>query len=383
MKTFLILGLWLPLTAIAGQIERQKAWVIHNRVAGAPPTPAVLNMMEQDLIAGNTEMAVSRAFNHPNFLAVVMKNWFKPWANVEQSTEVQLNDFVALAVGMVRDNRPFRDILSADMLYTGNKTVMTTIADYANNNNDHFRDIENNFSTTWPTNLMPVVQSTTSGTAAAGVAGAISTRAFGEAYFSAGTNRRMTRYLFKNFLCKDFEQVHDVTIPDYRVRRDVERNPGNDSRTYKNKCVGCHAGQDALGGAWAFYNFTGGRNNYTAGQVQGKMNQNGNFYPDGYVTTNDSWINLWASGQNASLGWDPGTPTRGNGAAALGRMLANSRAFGECMASRAFELFCMHKPKAEDHDTIQELATEFMGTHNYDMKKLFTSTLTKCVVEEN
>lgn len=379
----MILALALPCLVYAGQVERQKAWVIHNRIAGVPPAPMVLQSMESDLISGNPQMAVNRAMQHPNFLAVVMKNWFKPWANQEQTTEVQLNDFVALAVGMVRDGRSFKEILSADMLYTGNKAVMTTIADYAIDNNDHFRDMENSFSVVWPANLMRVSQSATTNMAAAGVAGGISTRAFGEAYFSAGTNRRMTRFLFKNFLCKDFEQVHDVTIPDYRVRRDVERNPGNDSRTYKNKCVGCHAGQDALGGAWAFYNYNNNRITYSPGQVQGKMNQNGAFYPDGFVTTNDSWTNLWVNGQNASLGWDPATPTSGNGAASLGRMIANSRAFGECMASRSFELLCMHKPKAEDSDTIDELATEFMGAHNYDMKKLFASTLTKCVVEED
>src|SRR5690606_19710282 len=130
-------------------------------------------------------------------------------------------------------------------------------------------------------------------------AGAITTRAFGEAYFQAGTNRRMTRYVFMNFLCRDFEQLHDVTRPDFRVRRDVERNPGDDSRTYKNKCVGCHAGQDGLGGAWAYFTFNNGQTVHTPGQVQGKMNQNSQFFPSGYRTTDDSWINLWAEGQNS------------------------------------------------------------------------------------
>lgn len=383
MKTFIVMTCLVPVLAFAGQIERQKAWTIHNRIAGVPPTPAVLGQMEMDLMSGNTEMAVNRAMAHDNFLAVVMKNWFKPWSNQEQTIEVELNDFVTLAVGMVRDGRNFKEILSADVLYTGNKTVMTTIADFANDNNNHYRDMERNFSTTWPKDIMRVSQSGTTGMTVAGVAGAISTRGFGEAYFQAGTNRRMTRFLFKNFLCKDFEQVHDVTIPDYRVRRDVERNPGNDSRTYKNKCVGCHAGQDGLGGAFAYYNYSGNQVRYTPGNVQGKMNQNGSFYPDGYVTTNDSWVNLWATGQNASLGWDSATPKNGNGAASLGRMIANSRAFGECMSSRAFELLCMHKPKEEDKDIISDLTDDFMGQQNYDMKKLFASTLTKCVVEED
>lgn len=378
MKKLVLLTSLISLAAFAGQTERAKAWAIHNRIAGVPPTPTVLAQMESMLVAGNPAGAVNLAMTNQNFLLFTMKNWLKPWSNQEQTKDVALNDFVALAVGTIRDNRPFNEILSVDAMYISN---LTGVAAPNNGNNDHFRDIESNVG--WPGSLVRVAQSTQTGMNAAGVAGAITTRGFGEAYFSAGTNRRMTRYLFKNFLCKDFENVHDVTVPDYRVRRDVERAPGGDSRTYKNKCVGCHAGQDGLGGAWAFHNFVNNQVTYSPGQVQGKYNQNATAYPDGYVTTDDSWINLWATGQNANLGWSSTVPTRGNGAASLGRMIGASRAFAECMASRSFELLCMHKPKDEDHATIQALADDFQGSQNYNMKMLFASTLTKCVVEED
>ncbi len=34
-----------------------------------------------------------------------------------------------------------------------------------------------------------------------------------EAFFSAGTNRRMWRFTAINYLCRDMEQLHDVTRP--------------------------------------------------------------------------------------------------------------------------------------------------------------------------
>ncbi|MBY0518759.1 MAG: hypothetical protein K2P81_17745, partial [Bacteriovoracaceae bacterium] len=321
MKYFAFISTLLCLSAYAGQVERQKAWVIHNRIAGVPPTPNMLISMEQDLIANNMDNAVQKAMAHPNFTNIVLKNWFKPWSNQTKSTAVPLNDFVATAVGLIRDNMPFDQILYGDVLYHATAANIANVDPYAPDSNNHFMRLEQN-AMDWVTPLRRDVQSNLNGIPANTTAGAITTRAFGEAYFKDGTNRRMTRYVFMNFLCRDFEQLHDVSIADFRVRRDVERAPGEDSRTYKNKCVGCHAGQDALGGAWAYFNFSNNQVTYTAGQVQNKINQNAQNYPDGYVTIDDSWLNLWAKGQNAVLGWDPGTPTSGNGPRSFGRMMA-------------------------------------------------------------
>lgn len=385
MKYIAYLSILFCLAATAGQPERRKAWVIHNRVAGVPPTRAVLMQMEQALNANNTDQAVQMAMNHPNFTNLVLKNWFKPWSNQAQSMSTPLNDFVATAVGLIRDNRPFDEILYGDHIYYAPPENLaanniTNVADFARNNNDHYRDLENR-SLNWVAPLQRVNQSQL--TTIADTAGAITTRAFGEAYFQAGTNRRMTRFVFMNFLCRDFEQLHDVTRPDFRVRRDVERNPGDDSRTYKNKCVGCHAGQDALGGAWAYFDFNNGQTQHTPGQVRGKMNQNGQFYPEGHVTVDDSWLNLWNQGQNAALGWDPTVPSNGNGARSVGRMLAKTRAFGECMVSRSWELMCNRKFKSDEQEIKRELTDRFMGQQQYNMRQLFASTLNECVTDEN
>lgn len=388
MRKLLLISLTglLTLPALAGREERHRAWIIHNRVAGVPPTPQLLNDMEAQLNANNTEGAIQLAMQHPNFLNVVVKNWFKPWSNQAQNMNVQLNDFVALAVGLIRDNLPFDEILYGDHLYVAPEDRLATLGitnvpAFARNNNNHYRELENR-SLNWVQAIERVPQSQM--TTIADTAGAITTRAFGEAYFQAGTNRRMTRFVFMNFLCHDFEHVHDVNVPDFRVRRDVERNPGDDSRTYLSKCVGCHAGQDALGGAWAYFDFTNGQTQYTPGQVRPKMNQNGIFYPQGHVTVDDSWINLWNRNQNAQrLGWSSSVPNSGNGARSLGRTLAKSRAFGECMVARSWELMCNRKFKSQERSVREQLTAEFMGPMNYNMRSLFASTLNRCVTDEN
>ena len=385
MKKFICLTLLLSGALHAGQLERSKAYKIHNRIAGVPPTPMVLNQMEQALNGGRMEEAVNLAMAHRGFTNTVLKNWLKPWSNVAKSSAVPLNDFVATAIGLIRDDQSFDQILYEDVLYHAPNPGITNVDPYARNNNEHYADLETQGlaqNMDWVAPLVRVTQSSMNTLPATATAGAITTRAFGEAYFTAGTNRRMTRFLFVNFLCHDFEELNDITVRDDRVRQDVERNPGNDSRTYRNQCVGCHAGQDALGGAWAFFNFTNGQGQYTLNNVQPKMLVNSAFYPEGWRTVDDSWRNYWAQGQNAKLGWDPNVPITGNGARSLGLMLSKTRAFGECMASRSWELLCMRKMKPSEKPIKTELAQEFIDG-NYKIKQLFAATLDRCVTDEN
>ncbi len=383
MKKFIGLALLLSSALHAGQPERSKAYKIHNRIAGVPPTPQVLNQMEQALNGGRMEEAVTIAMAHRGFTNTVLKNWLKPWSNVAKSTAVPLNDFVATAIGLIKEDESFDQILYGDVLYHAPNPVITGVDAYARNSNNHYAQLESRGleqDLDWVAPLVRVSQTVM--TTIPDTAGAITTRAFGEAYFTAGTNRRMTRFLFVNFLCHDFEELHDITVRDDRVRQDVERNPGNDSRTYRNQCVGCHAGQDALGGAWAYFNFTNNQVQHNSTRVEPKMHVNSTFYPEGFRTMDDSWKNYWAQGQNAKLGWDPNTPLTGNGARSLGMMLSKTRAFGECMASRSWELLCMRKMKPSEKPIKQELAQDFINS-NYKMKQLFAATLDRCVTDEN
>lgn len=368
----------------AAASAKEKAWKLHNRLAGVPPVKSSnsdpLREMVSAIDGGRPEDAAEIAMNHPNFYNVVLKNWIKPWSNREQTARAELNDYVATVIGMIRDDIPFNLVLSGDILYTINYINSDgTPSLYSFTSNDHYKNAESR-NINLMTQLMQQTQSALTGLPADAVAGVITTRAAGEAFFSAGTNRRVNRFNFINYICKDYEALHDVNTPDYRVRRDVERNPGGDSRTYKTKCVGCHAGQDALGGAYAFYDFVGGRLVYTPNIVVNKMNQNIH-YRDGYVTVDDSWVNTWAQGQNSSLGWRGATS--GNGVKALGSMLTRSQAFSECMARKVFQLVCFKEAvNTDDVALVKNLAQKF-ESNNYNMKQLIVDTSVGCIVNED
>lgn len=368
---------FVSFSALAG--PREQAWKLHNRLTGVPPVKTAnqdpLRDMELAIAGGRPEDAAEIAIQNPNFYNIVLKNWIKPWSNREQTSRVELNDYVATVLGIIRDDLPFTQVLSGDIIYTVNGA---TPAYSATDNNHYVNAEERNLNLM--SALMRQTQSALTGLPASATSGVITTRAAGEAFFSAGTNRRVNRFNFINYLCRDYEALHDVNIADFRVRRDVERNPGGDSRTYKSKCVGCHAGQDALGGAYAYYDFVGGRLVYTPNVVVTKMNHNV-YYKDGFVTRDDSWINTWAQGQNAALGWRGATS--GNGVRELGTMLSKSKAFSQCMAKKVFQLVCLKEAiNTDDVEMVDELATRF-EQNNYNMKDLIINTSVGCIVNED
>lgn len=352
---------------------REQAYRLHNRLTGVPPAAATLSQMEALISSGNSQAAAEIAMQNPRFYDVTIKNWVKDWTNEEQTNRVPLNDYVATVIGLIRDEVPFDQVLYGDHLYVSTDNGAPA---YDVSNNDHYAYLENNRVSLAQT-LQRAVQSQVTGIP--DTAGVITTRASGMAFFEAGTNRAMTRFTFMNFLCKDFEALHDITVPDIYVRRDVDRAPGGDSRQFKNKCVGCHAGQDALGGAWAYFDWDGSKVTYSANQVVPKVNANV-LFSDGHQVTDDSWLNLWAQGQNAVLGWR-GTPS-GTGARSLGRYLASSQQFSRCMAEKVFKLVCVKDPSsATEVAAIDAYAAEFEENGEYNMKDLISKTSTLCMGE--
>lgn len=361
---------------------REEAWKLHNRLTGVPPKANVLASMANKIDRGDREAAALEAMQNPLFINVVLKNWIKPWSNRDQSARVDLNDYVATVLGVVKDDEPFDQVLYEDILYTVNGVTPA----YSPTDNTHYRTAEVN-QIDLSANLRMTTQSSMNGIASNATAGVITSRAGAEAFFSAGTNRRVNRFTFMNYLCNDYEQLHDTTIPDNWVRRDVERDPGGDSNTYLNKCKGCHAGQDALGGAWAYYDYDGGRLTYTAGVVVPKIRDAVNNFtldPKQAITNPDyrldRWVNLWANGQNAKLGWRGAQS--GRGGKEINEMFARSRAFASCMATKVFKMVCMKDPvSSSDKATVQANATYFESGTNYSMKSLIARTSSGCINE--
>jgi hypothetical protein len=368
--------------ALAG--PREQAERIHNRLAGVPPSDAVLTQMANDIQSGGASgpiTAANRAMQNPSFYTVTLKNWAAPWTNRDQSVFVPLNDYVTLVIGMVRDSVPFNQILTGDLLYYGNQIATPP----SPTSNQHYVELEESMRepTFNPlTHLSSTTQSGTYGIPAAATAGAMTSRAAAEAFFIAGTNRAMFRFTLVNHLCMDMEQVQDTSIIPDRIRQDVSRSPGGDSRVFLNNCIGCHAGMDPLAQAFAYYNYdeTLGRIEYTPGTVQPKYFNNDETFGDGFVTPDDSWNNHWRQGQNSLIGWGSAPPAgSGNGAKSLGQELAGSQAFAQCQVTKVFKAVCLRPPgDAADRNQINAMTSSFTSG-GYDLKPVFAESAKYCM----
>jgi hypothetical protein len=200
----------------------------------------------------------------------------------------------------------------------------------------------------------------------------------------------MYRFTMLNHLCNDLEQIKDSSRSSDRIQQDVTRSPGGDSRIFMNACQGCHTGMDPLNQAFAYYNYEysgdmeSGRLVYTNGSVQGKYLINPDNFKQGYITTDDSWINYWREGPNSVLGWNNSLPGRGNGAKTMGQELANSDAFASCQVKKVFKTVCFREPTPAELSDVDSgipgtaVTAKFINS-GYDMKQVFAHAAVACM----
>jgi hypothetical protein len=362
----------------AGDVERRQAKRLHDRLAGVPPSETVLDDMEAALLSGNSVDAALIAIENEAFYNVTLKNFATPWTNRDQDVFAPLNDYSATVIGMIRDEVPFNQLLSANRVYVGDPSL--GLPDYSMANNNHYVSLEDQVIDL-KANLIAVPQSTVTSLPASATAGVMTSRAAAAAFFIAGTNRAMFRFTLLNHLCNDLEQVKDTSRSPDRVRQDISRSPGGDSRLFLNSCVGCHSGMDPLAQAFAYYNFneSSQRLTYTSGNVQAKYFINAETFKYGFVTPDDRWDNYWRNGQNALLGWDSALPGSGNGAKSLGKELANSDAFASCQVKKVFKSVCLREPgNSADRNQIDTITASFRAD-NYNMKTAFAEAAVYCM----
>lgn len=389
----LVLALTLcALPAAAGSLEKAKR--MYDRLAGVPPTAAELSQMQSDIDGGDALAAADVAMQNPAFYNATLKNWAAPWTNRDDDKFVALNDYIATVIGIVRDGVDYRELLYGNIIYTGANGVVS--AAYSNANNTHYEQLEAaNVNLGDPAVLVQHTQSSVTGLPADATAGIMTTRAAARAFFIDGTNRAMFRFTLKNHLCHDMEQVQDTTRPSDRIRKDVTRSPGGDSRIFMNTCVGCHSGMDPMVQAFAYYNFAysgdpdAGQIEYTPGAVQHKYHINEGNFPDGYDTQDDHWDNYWRSGPNTAIfGWSS-THTQATaaahlvdgiygdaGAKSMGEELANSQAFAVCSVKKVFKVVCLHDPAAGDQSAFDNMLGNFNSSHN--LKNTFAEAAVYC-----
>ena len=376
----------LGTAAFAANPDANQAARMYNRIAGVPPSASVLASMTQT----DAVSAALMATQDPAFYNYTIRNLAAPWTNRDQSVFVPLNDYTATVVGMVRDNVPFNQLLSADMIYIANAsaTSMYSLPAYSPANNNLYQEMDNN-NVDLSTALTQTTQSSITGIPTAATAGVMTTRGAAMAFFVNGTNRAMFRFTVMNHLCNDLPLVMDTTRPPDRIRQDVTRSPGGVSSLFLTNCVGCHSGMDPMAQAFAYYNFAYpaseigattwpvGQIVYTAGQVQPKYSINNTNFPQGFVTPDDSWNNRWRSGPNQVLGWAPGGGS-GQGAKSLGVELESSQAFASCQVTRVFKDVCLRAPSsAADVNAVNGMITSFQS--GYNLRQVFAASAAYCM----
>ena len=394
----LVLTLFTACSALYGSnawgdsIDQAKR--IHDRIAGVPPDNTTLLNMRDSIDSGDPLDAALQATQSPEFYRVTLKNFAAPWTNRDQSIFVPLDDYIATIIGIVRDDVDFREILSGDIIYTGSGGGIPA---YSTSNNDHYEALESQ-AVDLQANLVQNTQSSVTGLPANATAGVMTTRSAARAFFVAGTNRAMFRFTMLNHMCHDMEQVHDVSrIPD-RIRQDVSRSPGGDSRVFLNNCIGCHNGMDGLSGAFAYYDYefdamndpeglngqisyndVGQTDPVTGSRVEEKYYNNNLNFEHGFVTQDDSWVNYWRNGQNQLLGWNEALPDSGNGAKSMGTELANTQAFAQCQVEKVFENVCLRPPQdSVDRTQIDAMVASFTS-NGYQLRRTFAEAAVYCM----
>ncbi|WP_432264489.1 hypothetical protein [Brumicola blandensis] len=379
-------------TATAGSLEQAKR--MHDRLAGVPGSAEVIQQMADLIESGDAQAAAEIAMASPSFYNVTIKNWVTPWTNEEFDVFAPLNDYTATVIGMVRDDVDFRQVLMGDILYVGDNS--TGAPAYSRTNNAHYESLENN-GADLSSVLVATTQSSLTGIPAEATAGVMTTRAAAKSFFKDGTNRAMFRFTLMNHMCGDLEAFKDTSLPPDRIRQDLSRSPGGDSRIFTNSCSGCHSGMDPLAQAFAYYNYEynveadpegengsivynseGQTDPETQLRVQAKYWINSNNFPFGFVTMDDTWDNYWREGQNQTIGWSSSLPGTGSGAKSMGEELANSQTFAQCQVTKVFQNVCLRDPQdAADRSAISDIQADFVG-NNYNIKNVFAATADYC-----
>lgn len=391
LTTLLCTSFLASLNAQADSTSQAKR--MHDRLAGVPPSITVLNEMAAHIANDRPLDAAAIAMENPAFYNITLKHWVSPWTNEEGDIFAPLNDYTATVIGMVRDDIDFRLLLSGDIIYTANASGLPN---YAINNNDHYLSAENN-GIDLSTHLVRNTQSAITGLPVDATAGVMTTRAGAKSFFKDGTNRAMLRFTLINHLCTDLEALKDTSLPPDRIRQDLSRSPGGDSRIFSNSCSGCHSGMDPLAQAFAYYEYTydveadpqgeNGRLTYnevgqidpaTGSRVSKKHQINANNFPFGFVIEDDRWDNYWRAGINQVLGWSEQLQGFGFGAKSMGEELANSQQFAQCQVTKVFENVCLRTPQDENDRALISTVTTQFSQNGYLMKPVFAATANYC-----
>ncbi len=297
------------------------------------------------------------------FLQVRAKNFVAPYTSKDYSTIEPFNDMQALMIGVIRDEKDSRLILTGDIAYRGYSIL--GLPAVAENNNNHYAVFEDQ-RRSFQSDLEFVPKQKTDANFQG--MGALTTRAWGQINYNMGTNRVAVENTILHFLCVPKETWKTRGVPDHFVRRDVPRDPSGDPSIFQNHCRSCHGILDAMGGAFARLDFVDNQIVLDMNKVQAKMNQKSEFYPQGYVTVDESWMNYLPYNKAIDFGWR--TPMKGESLKDFATMVSNSFAYSQCFVKKVYQEVCGQSILDLAPDRLNPIAQDFEA-NGYNLKRLF------------
>lgn len=357
----------------------------------------LLRQMASRIRTGDRIGAAEIATTHPNFLNTTVKLMALKMSTREETIRQPLNDFAASFIGVTRDELDARELLKANYSYRANMsivpagvTVRNNIAEDILNSNNHYQDLEQVQIDIGQILVQVPGQQLRDGAgnivANPDAAGVLTSRAFIGAHATDGTNRRLVEFTFREFMCVPIEEWSDTRASDARIGRDIDRFPGGDHMKFLTSCKGCHTQMDGFRGAFAKWDFQGGRavhgdmpvrvGGYSNEGIANKMNKNENVYGGGFQTTDASFVNNSRGPANSTLfGWR-GNINGGVGTRDLGVMVGNSKRFSQCMVKRVYDAVCRTNLVAKYNMHYLSQYGDWFEQNGYSLKKLFQMVAT-------
>lgn len=404
-QTLLLLFLCLPTSLWAQDTDREAKRLL-ERIAGTkvPGDHILLPRIKSFISAGKWQDAAEVAMEHPGFLNITVKQMALKMSTREEDITTQFNDFAATFIGIVRDNRDARSLLTGNFQYIADRArvpdgvnVRSEYNAHIVRSNSHFADLEN-LNLDLGQILTPIdgqLILRNSGDVVVynpDAAGVLTSRAFMGAHVIAGTNRRPVEFTFRQFMCSPIEEWADSAASDARIGRDIERYPGGDHTRFQVSCKGCHTVMDGFRGAFAKWHWTRdyisnrdvqiNGNGTVVGGVEGKLNANGDVFPNGFVTTDNSFVNNARGPANENrFGWRGSRINNGYGVKEFGEVVSNSKRFSECMVKRVFESVCRKEISFDEKIDYLKYYADLFEQQNYNFKKLYSivSVTEECV----
>jgi hypothetical protein len=347
--------LMILLCQIAYAQDERQVSRIYTRLTGKtlnPKSPLfekLKTLAAQNQVSAAAQLIISE---DPDFIDVTSKDFATRMLSIDADAYGVFSDMIATVMGTIRDDIDARELLTGDYVYGPTGRVSGGLKPSLTTNELYDKFSRGNFSSkTYIQKFSPQWNHSTVHSAA----GVLTTRGWAKVYYEAGTNRRAVVGVFNAFLCSPIDEWKKRGLPDYRVRRDIDRAPEGKPSTFQNTCRTCHAPMDAMAGAFSRLDYKN-ENFVFSPVVVPKYNQNINVYPDGFISDDDSWLNLLNG-------------TQGDGVKAFGQMIASDEGFPACMAQRVVKQVCFKDLKPSEA-FIKNMAQQF-ELSGYKLKELF------------